>query len=419
MANVVRETGGDELKPGTTLLHGQYTIDSYLSSGGFGVTYLARDSLDRLVVIKECFPSAMCCRADRSVRVRSRSNQQDFEKIVSLFGREARALAKLAHPNIVGVHQVFEDNNTSYMALDYVEGRELLDVIEEQRSLLGPPEVKALLMRMLSAVAYIHDRDILHRDISPDNILIDKRGEPILIDFGAAREQATRASRVLSSLHTVKDGYSPQEFYLAGGKQFPSSDLYALAATFYHVLTGEAPLNSQTRLAAIAEKKPDPYAPLTVRVRGYDRFFLEAIDKALSVFPKDRLQSAAEWVEMIDAEKRRRAALERAKRDKLLEQAIVNLVESTPVPEPGRGPLTRGGDGADSERTGKVAAATVPVAAASGVLRSDDFETGELGLGRARQRRRTSMFAWMLSGALSRLTGRGADAHSVDTFRKE
>lgn len=417
MANVVRETGGDELKPGTTLLHGQYTIDSYLSSGGFGVTYLARDSLDRLVVIKECFPSAMCCRADRSVRVRSRSNQQDFEKIVSLFGREARALAKLAHPNIVGVHQVFEDNNTAYMALDYVEGRELLDVIEEQRSVLGPPEVKALLMRMLSAVAYIHDRDILHRDISPDNILIDKRGEPILIDFGAAREQATRASRVLSSLHTVKDGYSPQEFYLAGGKQFPSSDLYALAATFYHVLTGEAPLNSQTRLAAIAEKKPDPYVPLSVRVRGHDRFFLEAIDKALSIFPKDRLQSAAEWVEMIDTEKRRRAALERAKRDKMLEQAIVQLVESTPVPEPGRGPLTRGGDGPDSDRVGT--AMDVPVAQVARALQGDGFETGELGRGRARQRRRTSMIAWMLSGALSRLTGRGVDAHSADTLRKE
>ncbi len=416
MVNEGRETGGDELQPGTTLLHGQYTIDSYLSSGGFGVTYLARDSLDRLVVIKECFPSAMCCRTDRSVRVRSRSNQQDFEKIVTLFGREARALAKLAHPNIVGVHQVFEDNNTAYMALDYVEGRELLDVIEEQRALLGPKEVKALLMRMLSAVAYIHDRDILHRDISPDNILIDKRGEPILIDFGAAREQATRASRVLSSLHTVKDGYSPQEFYLAGGKQFPSSDLYALAATFYHVLTGEAPLNSQTRLAAIAEKKPDPYVPLGVRVRGHDRFFLEAIDKALSVFPKDRLQSAAEWVEMIDTEKRRRAALERAKRDKMLEQAIVQLVESTEAPETGeaagQGAAQAGPDGAVTDTGG---------AHAQGPRSRPGLAVGAGGVGRgvAHERRRTSTWIWMLSGALSRLAGRGPAERPSDAFRNE
>jgi serine/threonine protein kinase len=409
MLNGLKETGGDELRPGTTLLHGQYTIDSYLSSGGFGVTYLARDSLDRMVVIKECFPSAMCCRNDDSVRVRSRSNQQDFEKIVGLFGREARALAKLAHPNIVGVHQVFEDNDTAYMALDYVEGRELLDVIEQARGALGPAEVRALLMRMLSAVAYIHERDILHRDISPDNILIDQRGEPILIDFGAAREQATRASRVLSSLHTVKDGYSPQEFYLAGGKQFPCSDLYALAATFHHVLTGEPPVNSQVRLAAIAEKKPDPYAPLVTRVKGYDRYFLEAIDKALSVFPKDRLQSAAEWVEMIDTEKRRRAALERAKRDRMLEQAIVELVESTPVPEPGHGPLPREGRGQDAAPRETRAAA--PAVAAP---RTADFAVGEV-----RPRRRTSVLAWMWSGALSRLARRGASSGDGLASRKD
>ncbi len=405
-----RQTGGDELQPGTTLLHGQYTIDRYLSSGGFGVTYLARDSLDRMVVIKECFPSAMCCRNDRTVRVRSRSNQQDFEKIVTLFGREARALAKLAHPNIVGVHQVFEDNDTSYMALDYIEGRELLDVIEQARSALGPAEVKALLMRMLSAVAYIHDRDILHRDISPDNILIDTRGEPILIDFGAAREQATRASRVLSSLHTVKDGYSPQEFYLAGGKQFPSSDLYALAATFHHVLTGEAPVNSQLRLAAIAEKRPDPYVPLAARVKGYDRHFLDAIDKALSVFPKDRLQSAAEWVEMIDTEKRQRAALERARRDKLLEQAIVELVESTPVPEPGRGPLPRRGDAPEGAAVGVQAARRAAVAdpgpGTAGGSGDRAAAAADPAVGAVRSRRRTSVLAWMWAGALSRLTGR-------------
>ena len=95
-----------------------------------------------------------------------------------------------------------------------------------------------MLLKLLDAVKYLHARDILHRDISPDNILIDPRGEPILIDFGAAREEATRTSRVLSSIHTVKDGYIPQEFYIAGSAQGPSSDLYALAATFYHIITG-------------------------------------------------------------------------------------------------------------------------------------------------------------------------------------
>ncbi|MEO0693846.1 MAG: serine/threonine-protein kinase, partial [Pseudomonadota bacterium] len=216
-------------------MSGQYTIDRFLNAGGFGITYLAKDSLDRLVVIKECFPTSMCMRTKRTVRVRSRGHQNEFESIVKLFGQEARALAKLQHPNIVGVHQVFEDNHTAYMALDFVQGRDLLDVIEHEPHRLGPSEIKDMLLKMLSAVAYIHDRGILHRDISPDNILLDEFNNPVLIDFGAAREEAVRVSRVLSAQHTVKDGYSPQEFYIQGSKQTLSSDLYALAATFYHL----------------------------------------------------------------------------------------------------------------------------------------------------------------------------------------
>ena len=99
----------DVLRPGTPLLRGQYTIAGFLSSGGFGITYLARDSLERTVVIKECFPSSMCFRRSNTVQVRSRGHTQDFTAIVKMFGTEARRLAKLDHPNIVGVHQVFED----------------------------------------------------------------------------------------------------------------------------------------------------------------------------------------------------------------------------------------------------------------------------------------------------------------------
>ena len=320
---------GDELPSGTKLLQGQYTIERYLNSGGFGITYLARDSLDRIVVIKECFPSSMCRRDANTVLVRSRSNQEEFESIVKLFGQEARSLAKLQHPNIVGVHQVFEDNDTSYMALDFVEGKDLLDIIEETPHLLTPDVIRTMLEKLLSAVAYIHDRDILHRDISPDNILLDDNMNPVLIDFGAAREEATRASRVLSSLHMVKDGYSPQEFYIHGSKQTLSSDLYALAATFYHAIERTAPPVSQARLAVVAEGKDDPYVPLIEVNRDYDQFFLGAIDTAMEVFPKDRLQSAHDWMDEIDEERRRKAALDKAKQDKQMENAIGKLVNET------------------------------------------------------------------------------------------
>ncbi len=290
----------DELKPGTKLMHGQYTIESFLNAGGFGITYLARDSLDRKIVIKECFPGAFCRRSRYIVQARSRAHQNELKSIVRLFVQEARSLSKLSHPNIVGVHQVFEDNDTAYMALDFVEGRDLLDTIEDPNHGLTPTQIKAILKEVLGAIGFIHDQGILHRDISPDNILINKSFHPVLIDFGAAREEATKQSRVLSALRVVKDGYSPQEFYIAGSAQSPSSDLYALAASFHHLIAMEVPPNSQARLAAIASAEPDPYVPLAGRFPEYEDDFLAAIDKALCVLPKDRLQSAKEWLDMMD-----------------------------------------------------------------------------------------------------------------------
>jgi serine/threonine protein kinase len=316
----------DELQPGTPLLRGQYVISRFLNAGGFGITYLARDSLDRIVVIKECFPSSMCVRdRNNTVTVRSRSHHRDFTTLVSLFGSEARRLAKLEHPNIVGVHQVFEDNETAYMALDFVRGEDMLTLIK-QGVTWDADTVKTLLLKLLDAVSYLHKRDILHRDISPDNILLDHRGDPVLIDFGAAREEATRASRVLSSIHTVKDGYSPHEFYLSGSAQGPASDLYALAATFYHVMTGKAPPDSQSRVAAVAEGRKDPMEMLSSHGTGYDHFFIDAMNKALAVFPKDRMQTADDWILAIHTEKRREAALHQAMADRQVEASIMKLV---------------------------------------------------------------------------------------------
>lgn len=319
----------DELRPGTRLLHHQYTIESFLKVGGFGMTYLASDSLDRVVVIKECFPGSLCSRDNQAVRARSRAHQDEFRSVVRLFVQEARRLAKVRHPNIVGVHQVFEDNETAYMALDFIEGDDLLDIIEDDRARLKPDQIREILEKLLHAIGFVHDHSLLHRDIAPDNILLDKTGNPVLIDFGAARERASKKSRVLSALHVVKDGYSPQEFYISNGPQGPSSDLYSLGATFYHLLTGEAPPVSQLRLAAVAAKEADPYKPIAGRVAGYDAAFLEAIDKAMNLFPKDRPQSAQEWLDLIDIEKRQAAALAHARTDTIVERAISRLVAET------------------------------------------------------------------------------------------
>lgn len=314
------------MPPGAELCAGQYVIERYLNSGGFGVTYLARDSLGRSVVIKECFPSAMCCRSGQTVRLRSSNSEDEFGAILELFEKEARALAALQHPYIVGVHQFFRDNNTAYMAMDFVDGKTLLDVIENDPTRLSPDDVNQLLQRILEALSYTHSHDILHRDISPDNILIDADNVPVLIDFGAARESATRVSRVLSKVLTVKDGYSPQEFYLAGSDQAYSSDLYALAATFYHVVSRKAPPSSHSRLAATARQKVDPLEPLGA-IPGYDPHFIDAINQCLSVFPKDRLQSAASWRDRIDHDRRQQLLLQQAEKDTDLEAMVARLVK--------------------------------------------------------------------------------------------
>jgi serine/threonine protein kinase len=288
----------DELAPGTKLLKGQYTITRYLNSGGFGITYLAKDSLDRDVVIKECFPSAFSRRSKTMVAARSRAHTAELRSVVQLFVKEARNLSKIVHPNIVAVHQVFEDNGTAYMALDFVDGLDLQQIIDGQGKMPTTPEIVILVEKLLHAIGFIHANDMLHRDISPDNVLISNSGEPVLIDFGAAREQASKSNRAMSALRVVKDGYSPQEFYIAGSEQGPWSDLYALGATFFHLIAGEAPVNGQARLAALAEDRPDPYTKLEGRFEGYPPGFLAAIDKALSTMPKQRVQSAGEWLAM-------------------------------------------------------------------------------------------------------------------------
>ena len=290
----------DELQPGTTLMHGQYTITKFLNNGGFGITYLAKDSLDRNVVIKECFPSAFCRRTNSIVSARSRAHQGELQSIVRLFVQEARSLSNVVHPNIVGVHQIFEDNDTAYMAIDYVDGKDLLDIIEEDAAALSPDHLVDITRKLLEAIGFVHAHDMLHRDISPDNILINSDGEPILIDFGAAREHTSNTKRAMSALRVVKDGYSPQEFYIAGGEQGPWSDLYSFAASLYHVISGAAPINGQSRLAAIADQTDDPYEPLAGRFDGYPGNFLEAIDKAMNVMPNKRMQSAGEWLEMLN-----------------------------------------------------------------------------------------------------------------------
>ena len=285
----------DGMMVGSELLHGQFLIQSCLQQGGFGIAYVARDSLDRQVVVKECFPAHMCRRVNGRVEPLNKEVSAQFNALKKQFIREARQMAKLTHPNVLGVHQVFEENNTAYMALDHVVGLDLITVSEDQPERLTNGFLLTVLAQMLEAITFVHNNGVLHRDISPDNILVDDNGNLTLIDFGAAQEHSLSGNPNFPTIMAVKDGYSPHEFYTPNIPHDPSSDIYSLGATFYHLITGYPPVSGYDRLTAVSEGQPDPYVPLVRDDWGYDYNILATVDTALALIQQNRFQSAEEW----------------------------------------------------------------------------------------------------------------------------
>jgi len=286
----------DVLLPGTSVFHGQFRVSGFLNSGGFGITYLAKDSLNRDVVLKECFVPTFCRRSQAAVVARSDASKAHLQKAILGFIAEAQTIATLSHPNIVRVHQVFQDNDTAYMALDHIKGHDLLEIIDEKKASLTPDQIVTMARKLISAVGHIHSHGLLHCDISPDNICLRADAEPVLIDFGSARKLVAGEGQKHTGFSMVKDGYSPPELYAAGDACGPFSDIYALGASLYHAVSGAAPVDCQSRISALGDGRPDPVKSLAGTVAGYPPGFLEGIDKAMSVQQSARHQSAQEWL---------------------------------------------------------------------------------------------------------------------------
>ena len=238
-----------ELAPGSRL-H-VYVVKDVLGAGGFGITYLAEhETLKRPVAIKEHFPRTFAVREGRTVRG-TPSGVRIYEWGLQRFLREARLLAKLEHPAIVRVVDVFEAHGTAYMVLDFERGKNMRDWLT---SLGRPPtqaELDAIVKPLLDALDLIHSTGMFHRDIAPDNIMIRTNGTPVLIDFGAAREDIGRQQDAQKSGTTpiVKSGYSPPEQYSRDAKQQgPWTDVYALGATLYEAVTGVPPVEATDRM---------------------------------------------------------------------------------------------------------------------------------------------------------------------------
>jgi serine/threonine protein kinase len=278
------------LAPGT-LLENKYLLGRVLGQGGFGITYIAWDrKLDMKLAIKEYFPQGMAARTPGRPEVDNSSGELKEQLTFGLqrFLNEAKTLARFAEsPNIVTVRDYFEANGTAYLVMSYVEGVTLEQYLRTKGGRLSFNRCLEIIMPILDALKEVHKAGIMHRDISPDNIFINQDGRVILIDFGAARQEMREKSKSLSVI--LKAGYAPEEQYRSRGKQGPWTDIYAVAATMYRVLTGQIPLEAIDRL------DEDDLAPPSQMGSAIEAKQEKVLLKALAVKGKDRYQTVEEF----------------------------------------------------------------------------------------------------------------------------
>jgi serine/threonine protein kinase len=266
-----------------------YEILAVLGHGGFGVTYRARDTaLGRDVAIKEYLPTAVAVREDgTTVLPRSTALANEFRWGRDRFLQEARTLARLdGAPAIVRVFDFLEANGTAYMVMALLEGEPLEQRLRRD-GCLSQPAIEGLLYPLLDGLAAVHAAGFLHRDIKPDNIMLDAKSAPTLIDFGASRAPMAGGTAAMTAIFTP--GYAAAEQFTSA-KQGPWTDIYSLGATLYHAIVGRPPPSAFDRL------ENDAYESLArLRPAGFAPTFLAAIDAGLKLRAADRPQSIADW----------------------------------------------------------------------------------------------------------------------------
>lgn len=261
------------LKAGTLLQGGKYRIVRFIKAGGFGCTYEGEHVLFGMrVAIKEFFVHDFCNRDEATsvVSVGTTAKAPLVAKLKAKFLDEAQFVFRLKHPNIVSVHDVFEENGTAYFVMDYIDGPSLADVVKA-RGPLPEDTVRRYATQVASALKYVHSRNRLHLDVKPANVMIDSEDSAVLIDFGVSKQYAEADGENTSTLVGASPGYASPEQMGRDVVQFhPATDIYALGATLYKLLTGVRPL-SATLLAS-----GEPLAPLPASVSESMRRAIEA-----------------------------------------------------------------------------------------------------------------------------------------------
>ena len=287
------------LKINSTLQGGKYKIIATLGQGGFGITYLAENTmLDGKVAIKEFFFKDYCNRDEETshVTIPTEGNREIVERFKTKFIKEARTIFKLNHPNIVRILDIFEENGTAYYVMDYIEGESLNDLVKRRGAI---PEAEAIgyIREAGSALTYIHGKNLNHLDIKPGNLMKRKdNGKVQVIDFGVSKQyDSTTGNQTSTTPVGISHGYAPIEQYQKNGVQSfsPQSDVYALAATLFKLLTGITPPE-----AMIVQDEGLPVEDL--RARGVSQRVINAIDAAMQTRRK-RTQSVAEFLRNLES----------------------------------------------------------------------------------------------------------------------
>ena len=285
------------LASGTLIKQGQYQIEQVLGEGGFGITYKGTNKQNSsFVAIKELWPEKSA-RQGSAIVWPSSITPKEKQLQINKFKLEASNQQKCQHPDIPLVYEFFEENNTVYIIMALISGKSLYDILKK-KGILSETKIKHYFIQVAEALKVVHENNFLHRDIKPDNILIDNQDRAILIDFGATKEFIAGQTREMSV--TLTAGYAPYEQYSYRSKRYPATDFYALCASIYELLTGKPPIEAVDRVNALVQGgSGDPLIPpkkLNPKISG---LMERVILTGMKINVAERFQTADELIDAL------------------------------------------------------------------------------------------------------------------------